>query len=107
MWFNYRKPRPLKPGAYHYAAKNNVPVIGLFAELTDTQKSDGDEFFKVKYRIHVLDPIYPDKNKTFRENSRIMQEKDLMQRKKLYEKVYNKKADSEFSLDDIAGWKAK
>ena len=27
MWFNYRKPRPPKPGAYHYAAKYNVPII--------------------------------------------------------------------------------
>ena len=27
MWFNYRKPRPPKRGAYHFAAKLNVPVI--------------------------------------------------------------------------------
>ncbi len=30
MWFNYKKPRPLKPGAYYYAAKNNVPIISCF-----------------------------------------------------------------------------
>ena len=27
MWFNYRKPRPPKRGAYHYAAKNQVPIL--------------------------------------------------------------------------------
>lgn len=32
MWFNYRKPRPCKRGAYLYAVKFNVPVISLFVE---------------------------------------------------------------------------
>ncbi len=40
MWFNYRKPRPLKRGAYYYAAKFNVPVISCFIEIQDLEKMD-------------------------------------------------------------------
>ena len=38
MWFNYKKPRPPKPGAYYYAAKNNVQIISCFVEMIDTHK---------------------------------------------------------------------
>ena len=38
MWYNYRKPRPLKQGAYYYAAKNNVPIISCFTEIIDKEK---------------------------------------------------------------------
>ncbi len=31
MWWNYRKPKkPLKPGAFKIASRNNVPVIPIF-----------------------------------------------------------------------------
>ena len=35
MWFNYRKPRPPKGGAYFFAAKLNVPIISCFVEIVD------------------------------------------------------------------------
>ena len=38
MWFNYRKPRPPKRGAYFYAAKFNVPIISCFVEMRDMDK---------------------------------------------------------------------
>lgn len=104
MWFNYRKPRELKPGAYYYAAKNNVPVISCFVEMQDIKEKDNEEFYKVKYRLHILPPIYPDANKTAKENSIIMMEKDYKQKQEAYEKAYNKKLDYEFNIEDIAGW---
>jgi len=104
MWFNYKKPRPLKQGAYYYAAKNNVPVISCFVEMIDTEESDTPEFYKVKYVLHILEPIYPDYNKTAKENSLIMMEKDYKQKKEAYEQAYNKKLDYQFELEDIAGW---
>ena len=40
MWFNYRKIRPLKRGAYQYAAILNVPVISCFTKIIDTDILD-------------------------------------------------------------------
>ena len=103
MWFNYKKPRPLKPGAYYYAAKNDVPIISCFVEMIDTDEEENEEFNKVKYILHILQPIYPDKDKTLKENSKIMMEKDYNQKKEVYEKIYNKNLDYEFNYNDIAG----
>ena len=55
MWFNYRKPRPPKRGAYFYAAKFNVPIISCFVEMKDMDKDDTEEFKRVKYVLHILD----------------------------------------------------
>ena len=105
MWFNYKKPRPPKPGAYYFAAKNNVPIIPCFVEMIDTGEEETEEFNKIKYILHVLKPIYPDKEKTAKENSKIMMEKDYRQKIQAYEKAYNTKLDYTFRYDDIAGLK--
>ena len=104
MWFNYRKPRSQKPGAYYYASKYNVPIISCFVEIIDKEKMDNEEFKKVKYKIHILDPIYPDKNKSDKQNAEWMCKKDYEQKKAAYEKAYNKKLDYKFEKEDIAGW---
>lgn len=104
MWFNYRKPRTLKPGAYYYAAKNNVPIISCFVEIKEKEKKDNSEFYKVKYIIHILPPIYSDTEKTVKENSIIMMEKDYKQKQIAYEQAYNKKLNYKFEIEDIAGW---
>ena len=105
MWFNYKKPRPPKPGAYYFAAKNNVPIISCFVEMVDTGEEETAEFNKLKYVLHVLPPIYPDKEKTHKENSKIMMEIDYRQKIEAYEKAYNKSLDYSFKYDDIAGLK--
>jgi len=103
MWFNYRKPRTLKPGAYYFAARNNVPVISCFTEMIDTDEEDSEEFYKVKYVLHVLPAIYPDPELSPKENSIIMMEKDYNQKKEAYEKAYGKKLTYSFEEEDIAG----
>ena len=30
LWWNYKKPKPLKPGAFKLATKNNVPIVPIF-----------------------------------------------------------------------------
>lgn len=105
MWFNYRKPRPLKRGAYQFAYEFNVPIISCFVEMIDTNIDDNDEFFEVLYKIHILKPILPDKNKTIKTNSIEMSNIDYTQKKEKYESVYKKKLDYEFELSDIAGLK--
>ena len=42
MWWNYRKPRPLKSGAFRFAASAGVPVVPAFITMEDTEKEDGD-----------------------------------------------------------------
>lgn len=105
MWFNYRKPRPPKNGAYFYAAKLNVPIVSCFVEIIDLNKDDNSEFKKVKYVLHVLDVLYPDKNKTVRENTDYLALTDYSLKKACYERVYGKKLTYRFEDGDIAGWK--
>lgn len=107
MWFNYRKPRPFKRGAYYYAAKLGVPVISIFVEMQDLNEKDTDEFNKVKFKIHILKTIYPDPEKSVKENSVLMCEEDYAQKKAAYEKAYGKPLDYTFQNSDIAGWVKK
>lgn len=104
MWFNYTKPRPPKRGAFLFAAEHGVPVIPLFISMETLGKRDNKEFMKVRQTDWVLDPIYPDKNLSARENSKRMMELDYEQKKAAYEKAYGKPLDYTFSLSDIAGW---
>lgn len=104
MWFNYRKPRPTKRGAYYYAAKFGVPVISCFVEMHVLDELDTPDFYKVAYVMHVLPTIYPDPSKTVRENSMIMCAKDYEQKKSAYEAAYGQRLDYRFDPSDIAGW---
>lgn len=105
MWFNYKKPRPLKIGAYHYAAKYNVPIIPCFIKIDDINEIGDDGFKKSKYTLYIMPPIYPDSNKLLKENKEEMKDKDYNLKVKAYEKAYGKKLDYTFNLeDDIAGW---
>ena len=105
MWFNYRKPRPPKGGAYFFAAKLNVPIISCFVEIVDMPKDDTPEFRQVKYILHVLDVLLPDAEKSVRENTEILSERDYALKKACYETVYGKKLTYTFENSDIAGWK--
>lgn len=104
MWFNYRKPRPPKRGPFYYASKLGVPVINCFVEMKNTKKKLEGDFVDVKYRISVLDVMFPDPNKTLRENSIYMRDRDYELKKKAYEKAYGKKLTYDFEPSDIAGW---
>lgn len=104
MWFNYRKPRPLKRGAYYYAAKLNVPILSCFVEIRTLSRKETEAFYRVKYIMHILPPIYPEKGKSVRENSIAMCQKDYLQKKAAYEKAYGKKLTYDFETEDIAGW---
>lgn len=106
MWFNYKKPRPLKIGAYHYAAKFNVPIIPCFIEMREKETIGADGFYDLKYKLHILDPIYPDTSLGLKECKILMRETDYNQRIKAYEEIYGKKFTDEFNpKEDIAGWK--
>lgn len=105
MWFNYRKIRPLKRGAYQYAAILNVPVISCFTKIIDTDILDNEEFNKTIYELNVLGYLYPDKDISPRVNSINMLNEDYTWKKRSYEEAYNKSLDYNFSKDDIAGYR--
>lgn len=89
MWWNYRKPRPHKPGAYFYAAKNNVPIVPLFVTMQDQPgRTDAAGFPKQAYTVHILPPIYPDPTKSLRENEQAMMQKNQELCTETYTKVY-------------------
>ena len=105
MWWNYRKPRPLKPGAFKFAVKNNVPVLPCFITMKDSdilgedlrreiRDFDVDEnfvpdgYYVQEYTIHIGKPIYPDPSLTPRENMEYMAKKNFKVWKEIYEKEY-------------------
>lgn len=104
MWFNYRKPRPQKRGAFLFAAQYNVPVIPTFAEMRDLPEQQTPLFRQVKLILHVLDPLFPDPAKSPRENSISMCEADYQAKRACYEHCYNKPLTYDFTPWDIAGW---
>ena len=107
MWFNYRKPRPPKRGAYFYAAKFNVPIVSCFVEMIDEKLKDTEEFNKVSYVMHILPPIYPDPDVNPRDDSVRMMKQDYDQKVAAYEKAYGKKLDYEFEDWDVAGYRGE
>lgn len=88
MWWNYPKPRQYRIGAFHYAAKNNVPIIPCFVTLSKKGTRGKNGFPDLKYTVHIMKPIYPDASKTVRENAQIMHDYNALVCREKYESVY-------------------
>lgn len=88
MWWNYRKPKPLKNGAFKLASRNNVPVIPIFITMEDSEIIGEDGFPIQEYIINIEEPIYPDENLTEKENTNNMLEENSRVWKKVYEDFY-------------------
>ena len=90
LWWNYKKPKVLKPGAYKMAAKNNVPVVPIFITMKNSDIIGSDGFPINEYHLHIGEPIYPDSSLNVRENTLVMKKKNFVFWKDVYEKFYNK-----------------
>jgi len=88
MWWNYRKPKPLKNGAYVFAAKNNVPVLPCFITMRDSDMLDDDGYFVQEYTVHISAPLYPDPSLPYKENVEKLREQNYKLWKDIYEKEY-------------------
>lgn len=88
MWWNYKKPKPLKNGAFKLATKNNVPVIPIFITMEDSDIMGEDGFPIQEYTINIGEPIYPNAELSERENTEIMKEKNFTVWKEIYEEFY-------------------
>ena len=88
MWWNYRKPRPLTVGAFKFAVESKVPVLPIFITMNDSDKIGGDGFPIQEYTLHFLPAIYPDPEKSTKENMEMLKDKNYAAWKEVYEKVY-------------------
>lgn len=88
MWWNYRKPKPLKNGAFKLASKNNVPIIPIFITMEDSDIMGEDDFPVQQYVIHIEKPIYPNSELSDKENMVQMKEQNAAIWKRVYEEFY-------------------
>lgn len=91
LWQNYRKPRPLKDGAFRFALKANVPVVACFITMKDSQYLDGEGVPVQEYTLHILDVIYPKEELSYKENIEYMKSENERLTKEKYEEVYGQK----------------
>lgn len=90
MWWNYRKPKPLKPGAFKFSYKNKVPVVPCFITMEDSEYIGGDGFPIQEYTIHIAKPIYPDMSKDIQSAIEELSVKNFEIWKQIYEDAYMK-----------------
>ena len=88
MWWNYRKPKPLKKGAYIFAAKANVPVLPCFITMKDSDVMGEDGFYIQEYTIHISAPIYPDNSLSYGQKVERLCEQNAGVWKEIYEREY-------------------
>lgn len=88
MWWNYRKPRPPKPGAFNFAAKAGAPVLPVFITMQDTERIGNDGFPIQAYTLHFLPVIEPDTALSVHANAERMAELNYSAWKSVYEDFY-------------------
>ncbi|MBQ4558496.1 MAG: 1-acyl-sn-glycerol-3-phosphate acyltransferase [Clostridia bacterium] len=88
MWWNYRKPRPLKSGAFRFAVKSNKPVVACFITMRDTEYMDREGFPVQAYTLHILDVLYPKSDLSEKENVEYLKQENERLMKEKYEEVY-------------------
>ena len=98
MWWNYKKPKPLKNGGFKLAARNNVPIIPIFITMEDSNILGEDGFAIQEYTINIEKPIYPDESLNEKQNTEIMKNKNYEVWKKVYEDFY--KIPLEYSCEE-------
>lgn len=89
MWWNYRKPKPLKSGAYSIAVRSNVPVLPCFITMTDSDKIGEDGYPIQEYTINIGEPIYPDESLSHKDKIESLMAENARVWKNIYESFYN------------------
>ncbi len=88
MWWNYRKPKPLKKGAYVFAAKSLTPVLPCLITMRDSDILGEDGFYVQEYTIHIGAPIYPDPQLHYTKNAENLMAQNAAVWKEIYETEY-------------------
>ena len=88
MWWNYRKPKPLKNGAFKIATRNNVPIVPIFITMEDSNIIGDDGMPVQEYTVNIEEPIYPNNNLSRKENVETMKNRNFQVWRKVYEDFY-------------------
>ncbi len=72
MWLGYTKIRPLKNGAFHFAVKNDVPVVPVVALFREPNNFDKIFHRKYKVTLKILEPIFKPETQNRKETINIM-----------------------------------
>jgi len=89
MWWNYKKPRPYKVGGFKFAYRANVPVVPTFITLEDDKERLDENGYPVqRHTLHVMPPIYPDKELGEKAGAEKMMNDAYAACKAKYEEVY-------------------
>lgn len=88
MWWNYRKPRPFKIGAFKMAYRADVPVLPTFITMTDDERLDENGYPMQRFTLHVMPAIYPDKTLGEKSGAEKMRDEAYALCKAKYEEVY-------------------
>ena len=91
MWWNYKKPKPLKNGAFKFAVENDVPVVPCFITMNDSGDIGPDGFYIQEYTINVFEPLYANKNLSKKDQIQDLLDRNFECWKNCYEHTYNKK----------------
>ncbi len=89
MWWNYKKPRPYKIGGFRIAYRAEVPVVPTFITMRDDPaRVDGDGYPVQRHTLHIMPPVYPDKELGEKLGSEKMMKETFEAVKAKYEEVY-------------------
>jgi len=88
LWWNYRKPKPLKDGAFKLAVRNNVPVIPIFITMEDSNIIGDDGFPVQEYIVNIEKPIYQKNELSEKENIEKLKNENYEIWKNVYEGFY-------------------
>ena len=91
MWWNYRKPKPLKRGAYIFACKADVPVLPCFITMQDSETLDDTGFPIQEYTIHISEPVFPDHSLSYRDRIEDLKQRNSDIWRGIYEREYQTK----------------
>ena len=100
MWENYKKPRPFKIGAFSFAVKNNVPVQPFFITMEEGKAVGENNQPKLLHTIHILPPIFPNKELPLKEQIEDMRKRNYDAWVKTYEEFYGKKLEFETNIKE-------
>ncbi len=90
-WWGYEKPRPLLNGAYHFAVKNNVPIIPVFITFNQTEASKKDRKGMKQFVVNIGKPIHAPKGLNAGEAKEWLKEQNYKTNCEIYEQFYGKK----------------
>ena len=91
MWWNYRKPRPFKAGAFKMAYRAKVPVIPMLITMQDDEMRLDESGYPVqRHTLHILPPIYPDETLGDKAGAQAACDQAYALCKAKYEEVYQR-----------------